>query len=207
MRLPDEVFATLKAVCAAYPFTVVQTASDLGAILNRVAWIHRADGWGLSRKDFGTCVPSPVGLVAEDVLHHKPSNFHWDVLAAAAVGAPLKPIQTDAIGPMTDPRRPWVAPVDPGGVAPSIPTPPADVHACRFAATDFSPLTALVTANHQALVTQVGELSGQVAMLSATIHALFEAQNTEHLDDIKGRIDAMRAVVDDEAGERRCRFL
>lgn len=201
MRLPEEVYETLKAVCAAYPYAVVQTASDLGAVLNRVAWTHRADGWGLSRKDFGTCVPSPVGLIAEDVLHHAPSNLHWDVLAGAGVGLPLRPIQTDAIGPMTDPRRPWVAPVDPGGEV-TTPTPPVDVHACRHQACDLTPVTALVTQHHAALVQQVSDLSSQVAALSAAMHVLFEAQNVEHLDDLKRRLDAVAAA----GGSTACRF-
>lgn len=202
MRLPETVFATLQAVCAAYPYAVVQTAADLGAILNRVAWTHRADGWGLSRKDFGTCVPSPVGLIAEDVLHHQPSNFHWDVLAGAGVGQPLKPIQTDAIGPMTDPRRPWVAPVDPGGDI-TKPTPPVDVHACRFAATD---LTA-VLAGQAALAAQLEGVRQELVLLSRDLHALFAAQNLTHLDDIKQRVDGVRQVVDATASKRTCRFL
>ena len=201
-RLPDEVYATLQAVCAAYPYAVVQTASDLGAILNRVAWAHRADGWGLSRKDFGTCVPSPVGLVAEDVLHHRPSNLHWDVLAGAGVGQSLRPIQTDAIGPMTDLRRPWVAPTDPGGDV-SVPTPPVDVHVCKHVPVDMTPWTQQAAA----LLAQVHTLSGQVAGLSDVVHALFAAQNAEHLDDLKRRVDAVRQVVDDQARQRKCRFL
>jgi hypothetical protein len=201
-RLPDDVFATLQAVCAAYPYAAVQSAADLGAVLNRVAWAHRGEGWGVSRKDFGTCVPSPVGLIAEDVLHHQPTNLHWDVLAGAGVGQPLRPIQTDAIGPMTDPRRPWVAPADPGGDAPVV-TPPVDVHACRFAACDFGPLTALVTQHHAALVQQVADLSAQVAALSADMHALFAAQNVEHLDDLKQRIDALAQAG---GGGTACRF-
>jgi hypothetical protein len=134
MRLPDEVFATLRAVCARYPYATVQDRAHLGAILNETAWAHRDEGWGLSRKEGGTNVPSPVGLIAEDVLHHRPTNLHWDVLQAAGVGYPLQPIQTDAIGPMRDPARPWVAPVrpevtvvptSPRPTSPSVPPPDA----------------------------------------------------------------------------------
>jgi len=181
-RLPDEVYATLRATCAAYPYAVVQTAADLGAVLNRVAWAHRADGWGLSRKDFGTCVPSPVGLIAEDVLHHRPSNFHWDVLAGAGVGQPLRPTQTDAIGPMTDPRRPWVAPANPGGDV-SVPTPPVDVHACTFRPTDLAPVQAQLAA----LQAQLATVAGQVQWLSDRLlqGGQPDPSMLEHIDDVK----------------------
>jgi hypothetical protein len=123
MTFPDDVAATLAAVCAKYPGPV-RDDSVFGLVLNETAWVHRATGWGLSRKDGGRHVDSPVGPIAEDVLHHQPSNLHWDVLAAAAIGNPLDPARggSQPIGQMTNPARPWVAPVDPGGAS-TVPPP------------------------------------------------------------------------------------
>jgi len=183
MRLPDDVFATLQRVCQAYPYAVVQSGAHLGAILVKVAWAHRADGWGLSRKDFGKCVESPVGLIAEDVLHHQPSNLHWDVLSGAGVGQPLRPIQTDAIGIMHDPRRPWVAPVDPGDDPVRLP-PPVDVHACRFVPCDQGDLRA-----------SLSRVEAQIDALSRDLRSLVRVIVEEHLDDIKRRTDLARGDV------------
>ncbi len=118
--LPDNVYATLVAVCNRHPGPV-QDSRLLGDILNEVAWTHRAEGFGLSRKDSGTHVDSPVGPIAEDVLQRNTDNHHWDVLQSAGVGYPLQPTQGPSIGVMTDPNRPWVAPVQPATAPPVQP--------------------------------------------------------------------------------------
>jgi hypothetical protein len=83
--------------------------SELGELLNTVAWNNRADGWGLSRKTTGKKCPSLVGDIGCDILHHQPTNTRYDVLGDALVEAipqwlPLGVADTD---------RPWVAPVAP----------------------------------------------------------------------------------------------
>jgi len=120
--LPEPVCATLRAERATYGAT--PTSAELGALLNAVAWAHRADGWGLSAKAAGSRCPWPgPGDVACDILHRRTDGLIWDVLIAA--GERAEPSCVEALGPQTDPERPWVAPVDPGGGAP--PPPPGPV--------------------------------------------------------------------------------
>ena len=111
MRLPDDVFASVVAERA--KFGAVPTPTELGILLNRVAWAHRdhKDGkFGVSRKVGGVVVPFPGGgTIAQDVLM-LPHGPYWDVLDRA--GADAAPVQGES-GIITDPRRYWVAPVDP----------------------------------------------------------------------------------------------
>jgi hypothetical protein len=110
MLLPEHVYNTLVSVCDTYPWPVVEDDYHLGEILNEVAWTHRSEGWGLSRKTGGRHVKSPVGLIAEDILQLRDGN-HFDVLQAASKGNPLKPVRVSSIG-IIAPDRPWVAPVN-----------------------------------------------------------------------------------------------
>jgi len=108
MFLPDSVFDTLQRernLLGSRP-----NAYALGVLLNAVAWEHRAEGFGLSRKVGGITVPFPGGgTICHDVLQ-LPDGTAWDVLLAA--GEQATPIQGDSFT-ITDPARPWVAPVDP----------------------------------------------------------------------------------------------
>jgi len=96
-------------------------------MLNAVAWAHRAEGFGLSRKVGGTTVPFPGGgTICHDVLM-LPAGTAWDVLIAA--GGASTPYQGESFV-ITDPNRPWVAPVDPGVPIPTpipIPIPPLPI--------------------------------------------------------------------------------
>ena len=86
-------------------------------ILLTVSWNNRAQGWGLSGKDFGTFCPSAAGPIACDILHHGPSNTIYDVLGSGPdpVDFPFSSgtAQWDALGVQTDSSRPFVAPVQP----------------------------------------------------------------------------------------------
>lgn len=90
---------------------------------NAVAWRHRAEGWGLSRKVDGVRGRRHDGQeCAHDILHHLPSNQLFDVLAdapktSAPVWQPKGPPQSD--------DRTWVNPIPPAGVpvAPVAPPP------------------------------------------------------------------------------------
>jgi hypothetical protein len=107
--LPD-VQAERAKITDAHP-----SPAQLGTMLNAIAWKHRGDGWGLSRKTGGTKCPSIVGDIACDILHHRPSNTLYDVFGAA--GAEAIP-QWGAVPYHNDPNgRPWVAPagIDCGG--------------------------------------------------------------------------------------------
>jgi len=105
------------------------TPEQLGALLNAVAWAHRAEGWGLSAKPGGYNVPMPNGArIASDILHNRNDNVIVDCLIAA--GERSEPTW-NVLGPMTDPNRPWVAPTDPGTAPPvDPPLPPVEPPAC-----------------------------------------------------------------------------
>lgn len=91
---------------------------ELGLILNEAAWKHRAEGWGLSRKNSGAKALHVDGsFIARDILHHRPSNMIYDVLVAAGDGGPATPAWQE-VGVMTDPARPWVAPLPPPSTFP-----------------------------------------------------------------------------------------
>lgn len=116
--LPSNVCDTLKAQRALYP--AIPTADQLGEMLNNTALVHKAEGFGLSRKTGGTRCPSPAGQIACDILMRKSDSLIWDVLIAA--GEASTPTCGEALGPMTDPSRPFV---DPVGTTP--PPPPNGV--------------------------------------------------------------------------------
>ena len=85
------------------------TREQLGWLLNKVAWLHRNEGWGLSVKRSGYNVPAPDGEpVASDILHNKFTNVIVDVLVAA--GERSDPTWQE-LGPQTDSSRPWKAPI------------------------------------------------------------------------------------------------
>jgi hypothetical protein len=111
MQLPNEVYETLVEICEAYPWPVVQEDFHIGEILNAVAWRHKQDGWGLSRKTGGKHIDSPVGPIAEDILQ-LPDGNHFDVLGGIDVGQPLRPGRASSIGIINLRGRPWVAPKD-----------------------------------------------------------------------------------------------
>lgn len=213
MRLPQHVYDTLVEVCDSYPFPVVQDAMHLGEILNAVAWRHRAEGWGLSRKTGGTRVPSPAGEIAEDILQ-LPDGHHFDVLGAAGVGKPLRPGQPESIGVIDLQARPWVAPVDhvPAWLAAtggpprshSTPQPPAAAAPACAARAVVEPLQAqidVVRSHIDALRAQLDAVAARLdqllaretidpALLQATYDALCKGGTPapsvlEHIDDVK----------------------
>lgn len=57
------------------------THEDRGTFLNKVAWTHRADGWGLLRKPGGNRCPTPQGIdISCDYLVFGPTMQGFDVL-------------------------------------------------------------------------------------------------------------------------------
>jgi len=105
------ILSTVRAVRANYG--AQPSDQELGQMLNEMAWIERAGGWGLSTKSGGTRCPSPQGVdIACDILYHRPSNVIVDVLIAA--GEASTP-SWSVLGQNTDPSRPWLAPIQSGG--------------------------------------------------------------------------------------------
>lgn len=103
---------------AQYPTPM--SPAQLGELVNRLAWLHRSEGWGLLKKPEGNHCPLAGQWIACDILTHAPSGTHWDVLSD----------QEDAATPTFNPKGPIessriLAPVDPGGTNPPPPPTPA----------------------------------------------------------------------------------
>jgi hypothetical protein len=207
MKLPEHVYDTLVAVCEGYPWPTVREDEHLGEILNAVAWAHRDEGWGLSRKTGGRHVDSPVGPIAEDILQ-LPDGNHFDVLGGAAKGEPLRPGRATSIGIINLRDRPWVAPVqhivswrqiadDPSDPPPpdqepgEEPVPPPQT-------VDLGPVLAEI----QALRVEVKALTSEVATVK---DGLFKEGPPEapsvlqHIDDAKQRIDTVLTAVNSKS--------
>jgi hypothetical protein len=126
---------------------------EAGIILNRIAWKHRALGWGLSAKPQGNGCPSPAGRIACDILHHKPSDTLWDTFRDNGPTWGQAHHHGDPTG------RPWLAPVDPGGSGPiEPPPPPVDVDALKKR---LAQLDAELESAHRALARTRDELSAE----------------------------------------------
>lgn len=113
-HLPGNVCEALHNERNKYP--TPPSNSDLAQILNDTAWaVDQGADWGVSRKDFGAHCESDarpgLGKIAMDILHRRSDNLIWDVLIAAGEVSTVN--CGEALGEMTDPRRPWVAPVKP----------------------------------------------------------------------------------------------
>jgi hypothetical protein len=87
------------------------TVDECAAVMNEVAWLARADGWGLSKKPGGNHGTQPRTdiPIAYDILQHKPSDTLWDALGPSEDPTP----KWGEAEPHHDPNRPWIAPVEP----------------------------------------------------------------------------------------------
>lgn len=120
---PASLLPTVQAIRAQYPTPMSE--AQRGEFLNRIAWQHRAEGWGLLRKDGGSRCPAPQGVtVACDILIHAPSVRHFDVLIdgegkATPDWADVGPC---VLGPSSGCEMArFVAPVAPSGQDPPVP--------------------------------------------------------------------------------------
>lgn len=78
--------ATVQRFRATYP--AVMSEAQKAELLNRVAWEHRTEGWGLLRKTGGARCPAPQGVeVACDILVYAPTAWHFDVLVDGQIPA------------------------------------------------------------------------------------------------------------------------
>jgi FG-GAP-like repeat len=79
--LPD-----IEHIRATYP--PIMSEEQKAELLNHVAWLHRAEGWGLLRKDGGARCAAPQGVyIACDILVYAPTAWHFDVLADGQIPA------------------------------------------------------------------------------------------------------------------------
>jgi hypothetical protein len=162
----------LRAERAKYGATM--TDDQCAELVNAVAWLRRAEGWGVSGKSFGTHGTRHDGTpIAHDILHHQPSNRLYDVLVGA--GAQSSPTWND-LGPNTQGNRPWTAPIAPrGAVEPTpVPTP--------------TPPPAPAPAPPPPPVVDLTKVNAQLAELIAAISAL-----DAHLDRVEAQVHAASA--------------
>lgn len=114
--LPDNVCQTLKAERARYQTPV--PPAGLADILNRTAFTHRAQGYGLMRKTTGNRCMSAAGSIKCDALV-LPSGVWYDVLGSSETLATVQcstPAGTQAAGN-------YVAAVDPHVDVDPVPDP------------------------------------------------------------------------------------
>jgi hypothetical protein len=113
---------TVQRFRADYPTPM--SSAQRGELLNRVAWEHRADGWGLLIKTGGNRCAAPQGVeVACDILVHAPTRWHFDVLidsegSATPTWGDVGPCDPSVSGCSMDR---FLAPIAPAG-APPVPT-------------------------------------------------------------------------------------
>ncbi len=161
------------------------TPANVAAILNAVAWRHRSDGWGLLEKTFGANCPAGRTSIACDILVHRPSGQHFDVLRDAEGSA--SPVWQNK-GPIDLSR--FLAPVDPGGAAGGPVTPPAP----QGPPVDLGPLlTRLEALEHavQALSSTVPPLVQQVGVHGAELEKL--ALAGERIDVLATRVQMLES--------------
>jgi hypothetical protein len=113
--MPESLLTTVQAVRAKYG--AAPSNDECAEIVNEVAWLHRADGWGVSSKPNGANGRQPTTgkPIARDIVHYRPTNEIFDCLVAAGDGGPASPAW-QAVGVMTDPTRPWLAPAEPDDI-------------------------------------------------------------------------------------------
>jgi hypothetical protein len=175
--LPD-----VQAERAKYPDGPIPAAA-IAKILNAVAWAHRAEGWGMLEKGSGNSCPIAGTFVSCDILIHKPSATHWDVLNnAEGDGTGTAAAQFNLVGPcVLGPASGcamshFLDPVDPGGTVPAPePVPPATP------APDLGPRVTMLEKQVQSLTGEIRSLRDQAAALTATVTATTAATdaNTE----------------------------
>lgn len=164
---------------ASYPPRM--TPEQVGELLNRVAWEHRADGWGLLRKGSGTRCPVPHGGEAScDILIHGPSVTHFDVLAdAEGVATPVwRDVGPCVLGPGSGcAMANFLAPVAPSDSPQPIPEPP--VHSPQ--PIDLSPVYAQIDwlkAAIESQRTEIADLREYAGTLRDLIHGQTQATET-----------------------------
>lgn len=117
---PGSLLATVQDLRAEYGTPL--TNPEMGELLNRIAWRHRAEGWGLARKPTGarTIQPQTDVPISRDLLIHQATGDTYDVFGD--VEGEARPtwnyIETGILQ--------WVAPVDPGDEQPEEPEDPSE---------------------------------------------------------------------------------
>jgi hypothetical protein len=192
--LPADVCATLRQVRGSAP---IESNAQLGAMLNRIAWAHRAQGIGLNRKSGGNNCDSPAGKIACDILQRQSDGAAWDVFGSAGPGEPTTPSCGSAIDPITDPSRPFVAAVNPGDEAPGAdPAPNAPTTPTPGPAPDLGPILARLDTLEASLRAEMrAQTDREIAKLDELKVALIKATN-----DLKTALVQLLPILFGNAG-------
>jgi hypothetical protein len=148
-------------------------AATIAKILNAVAWAHRAEGWGMLQKGSGNSCPIAGTFVSCDILIHKPTATHWDVLYnAEGDGTGTAAAQFNLVGPcVLGPASGcamsnFLEAVDPGGTAPApAPETPATPPP------DFGPRVTMLEQEVQSLTDEIRALHDRAAALTVKVTA------------------------------------
>ena len=175
--------ATIEAVRAKYGATM--NDDQCVALCNEVAWLHKGDGWGVSRKEAGTRGTRYDGQqCCHDVVMQRDGRY-WDILTAA--GGASTPSWSDTPGGViTDPARGWIAPIVPQGQPGPGPDPTPDPQpvpvpvACKFAPVDLDAVRTIMREELASVPPQpVPDLAGlrdRIETINAELHAMVVQQ-------------------------------
>lgn len=156
---------TLAQVRAKYGPT--PSIDECGAICNETAYWHRADPerWGVNQKLGGTHAVRYDGQrIASDIIQNGVTGEAFDCLIGA--GEQAEPTW-QPVGVITDPARPWVAPIVPEDTPePPDPPDPPDPGECPCRA-ELAEIKAEINALTQAIVALANQLSLESAELEA----------------------------------------
>lgn len=167
---------TAERLRAEYPAQM--SREQVGELLNRIAWEHRNEGWGLLKKTGGSRCPVAPGIEAScDILIHAPSVRHFDVLSDSESAA--QPVWRD-VGPCVlghssgcDMSH-FLAPVQPANEPASSPQPIPEPPANSPPPVDLGPIYAQI----EALRGEIAELRAYAGTLRDLIHGQTQATET-----------------------------
>lgn len=151
------------------------SGAEVAAMLNAVAWRHRAEGWGLLRKGSGNSCPLTGTFISCDILIHAPTIQHFDVLIDAEGRAEptWNLVGPCILGPSSGCEMSrFLSPVDPGGGPIVTPVPPIVT----------PPVPPVQTDNSAQIERVFADLSNQIAALNAQ-HVALAAQLKQHDED------------------------
>jgi hypothetical protein len=173
------LLADLQVARATYPTPMAPT--QLAALLNEVAWAHRAEGWGLLRKTGGNRCPRRDGVeVSCDFLVYQPTAQGWDVLIAS---------DTDAIpswqGPYPIAIADFVAPIDPG-----LPPEPEPIPVI-----DFTPVLSALEMARVSTATAIAESEQRIRADLADLRAHLNTFWTQALPIVAAVLGALGIAI------------
>lgn len=199
--VPMSLLDTIEAVRAVYGPTM--SDDECVALCNAVAWIHRAEGFGLSRKTSGTRGRRHDGQeCCHDVVMLLDGRY-WDILTAAG-GASTPNWSSTPNGRITDPARGWLAPIAPKDTPVPVPNPPTltpipvptPAPVCQ--AVDLSPRLNTLSAQVELLRASVAMMDTRVGVVEARLEGLagrLEAINAEMHEMVVGQVNGLLQAI------------